>query len=295
VARLSIITLAVLGTVVGVVFALDSALDIEAATYFLGVASRPDMHAIVWMLDFLRQIGPLIIVAAIAPVAIALVMKLFWPRRTPPMTGRAALFLLLSLAIGPGLLVNGTLKESWARPRPGSVTEFGGDLKFMPWWDPRGSCDSNCSFVSGETSSATWLAAPALLVPPPWRAAALGTAAIYAAIIGLSRMVAGGHFLSDVLFAAILTGVVIWGMHGLFYRWFAARFDNQSIDRALERVGAVMLSPFFRSRRSAGATGDLAACGERRLSPDRLPHSAAQPGEARKTPEPSLPRASQNR
>ena len=255
------------------------------------------MHAIVWMLDILRQIGPLIIVAAIAPAAIALVMKLFWPRRTAPMSGRAALFLLLSLAIGPGLLVNGTLKESWARPRPGSVTEFGGDLKFMPWWDPRGGCDSNCSFVSGETSSATWLGAPALLVPPPWRAAAVGTVAIYTAIIALSRMVAGGHFLSDVLFAAILTGVVIWGMQGLFYRWFAAHLDNKSVDRALERVGALLLWPFSAPAAlpPRPAIAPLAASGERPLSPDRLPPGAAQPGEARKTPGPSLPRASQNR
>jgi membrane-associated phospholipid phosphatase len=165
---------------------------------------------------------------------------MFWPKRPPLISSRAALFLIMSLALGPGLLVNAVLKESWARPRPGMVTEFGGDYVFKPWWDPRGMCDSNCSFVSGETSSAIWMTAPALLVPPPWRYAALGIAGVYAIAIAFMRMLVGGHFLSDVIFAAIFTGLVIWAVHGFLFRWSVTRMDDRAADSALEKLGGAV-------------------------------------------------------
>jgi hypothetical protein len=116
------------------------------------------------------------------------------------------------------------------------VANFGGDMTFKPWWDPRGTCTDNCSFVSGETSSAVWLAAPALLVPLPWRYAAFAGVAVYATGIGFMRLLMGGHFLSDVLFAAIFTGLVIWTVHGRLLRWRMPPTDA-TIDAALERAG----------------------------------------------------------
>lgn len=254
--QLLFIILATLGTVVGAVFALDPSLDVNTASYLMEVATRPEMRPMVAALELVRDLGPPLIVAAIVPAAITLVMKLCRLRWLAPMKSRAALFLLLSLAIGPGLVVNGGLKEGWSRPRPGDVINFGGSHSFVPWWDPRGGCDSNCSFVSGETSSATWFAAPAILAPPPWRYIALGAAAIYATSIGFVRMLAGGHFLSDVLFAAILTGLVIWGVHGLLYRWFAPRLSEDAVDRFLERIGAAMLRPFSLLERTRDARPD---------------------------------------
>ncbi len=128
--------------------------------------------------------------------------------RGPAPTGRALLTLALSLALGPGLLVNVALKDHWHRPRPVQVREFGGPDAFRPVGPPGGDCGRNCSFVSGEGASSFWTLAPALMVPPPWRAAALGAAGVYAAATGLLRMSFGGHFLSDTLLAALFTWLV---------------------------------------------------------------------------------------
>jgi lipid A 4'-phosphatase len=249
VARIVFIILAVLAIVTGIVFAVDPALDIEAATFFSDFATRPETIPFAQALGFLRDTGPLLTVAVIVPAVIALVMKLFWPRRRAPMSIRAALFLILSLTLGPGLLVNQVLKENWARPRP--VTVLAGDHAFMPWWDPRGACGSNCSFVSGEISTAVWLAAPAVLAPPPWRALALGAVAVYASGMSLQRMLMGAHFPSDVLFAAILTGFVIWALHGLLYRWPAAHVTDAALDAAFARAGSAIVRPFSARRRRA--------------------------------------------
>ena len=92
----------------------------------------------------------------ILPAVGALIIKLILPRRKLLISGRAILFLMATLALGPGLLVNVLLKDHWGRPRPVDVTQFGGDQHFVAWWDPRGECPNNCSFVSGDVAAAFW-------------------------------------------------------------------------------------------------------------------------------------------
>ena len=124
-------------------------------------------------------------------------------------SGRALVMMVASLALGPGLLVNVALKDHWHRPRPVQVIEFGGADPFRPYDRLDGLCVRNCSFVSGEGASAFWTVAPALLLPPPWRAVAVGGALCFAAAAGALRMAFGGHFLSDTIFAALFTWLVV--------------------------------------------------------------------------------------
>jgi lipid A 4'-phosphatase len=225
-----------LAALTGLVFAVAPGIDLAVAGFFHDVAVEATMPRLFRAIAVLRKLEPVVTTLAIAPAIAVLLVKLFWPKRATIMPARAALFLIVSLVLGPGLLVNTVLKDHWARPRPGMVTDFGGDMNFRPWWDPRGTCTENCSFVSGETSSAVWLAAPALLVPLPWRYAAFAGVAVYAAGIGAMRLLLGGHFLSDVLFAAIFTGLVIWTVHGRLLRWRMPPTDA-TLDAALERIG----------------------------------------------------------
>lgn len=131
---------------------------------------------------------------------------------------RSVLFLTLSLALGPGLLVNEVLKAHFHRPRPVHIEAFGGPSPFRPFYRPDGACLKNCSFPSGETAAAFWTMAPAALAPPPLRAAALGGAMLYGAATGVARMAAGAHFLSDVLFSGLLMGLTMIGLWPLTLR-----------------------------------------------------------------------------
>src|SRR5262249_39279538 len=81
--------------------------------------------------------------------------------------------------------------------------EFNGDAHFIPWWDPRGACDANCSFVAGEGASSFWTLAPAALVPPPWRAFAYGAALAFGGAVSALRIAVGAHFFSDAAFAGV--------------------------------------------------------------------------------------------
>jgi lipid A 4'-phosphatase len=95
------------------------------------------------------------------------------------------------------------LKDQWGRARPVQVTEFVGDKKFTPAWVIAGQCDKNCSFISGHASGAFALMALAWVFPRR-RKLWLGVGLGWGAHIGLIRIMQGGHFFSDVVFAGLL-------------------------------------------------------------------------------------------
>ena len=160
-----------------------------------------------------------------APFAItAIMLGLYVARRagrrlTWAPNGRGIIFLVVSLGLGPGLLVNVILKDHSHRPRPIQVADFGGTLSFRPFYRLDGDCKRNCSFVSGEGSAGFWTMAPALLAPASAQPLALAGALIFGTAAALLRIAFGGHFLSDTIFAALFTWVVVaasW--HALFRR-----------------------------------------------------------------------------
>ena len=75
--------------------------------------------------------------------------------------GKVAALLLVVLAVGPGLIVNGILKEHWGRARPRDVVEFGGDHRFTPAIVITDQCERNSSITAGQPTAAIALAARA--------------------------------------------------------------------------------------------------------------------------------------
>ena len=66
-------------------------------------------------------------------------------------------------------------------------------------------CASNCSFSSGHGALGFWPVALALLAPPRRRPAVIAAALAFGTAVGVMRIAQGGHFLSDVVFSALLT------------------------------------------------------------------------------------------
>jgi lipid A 4'-phosphatase len=133
--------------------------------------------------------------------------------------GRIAAFLLLALALGPGLLVNTVLKDHWGRARPSQVTAFGGTQAFTPAPLPAAECARNCSFPAGHPAMGFYLVSFAFLVRDRRRRrAATGAAIAAGAIVGLARLAQGGHFLSDVVFSGLLVYGVSWLLHRAIVR-----------------------------------------------------------------------------
>lgn len=154
-----------------------------------------------------------------------------WRRR--PVLGldvRAWLFLGLALGIGPGLIGNSVLKDHWHRARPVQIIPFGGGAPYTPPLlpAPGGNCKRNCSFVSGDAVLAFFLHSFGYVVPVPgsgnggggtgrrgrrlfWGGLGVG------ALVGLLRIGMGGHFFSDVVYAAALTLATSALLHAALY------------------------------------------------------------------------------
>ncbi len=218
--------------IVGILFGFYPELDLRV-TGFLFKYNSYHMRA---LLNPVRDVAMWIIAALVAPAAIALLLKLILPRRKLLVSARAILFLTMTLALGPGALVNLVLKEYWGRPRPVDVVEFGGKDRFVPWWDVRGECPGNCSFVSGDVSGAYWTLAPAALTVPAWRPVAYAGAIVFGAAMSVQRMILGGHFVTDTIFAGVFTFLVIWLCYAAIYRWPRTRLSDAALEAAIERL-----------------------------------------------------------
>jgi lipid A 4'-phosphatase len=245
-----------IAVVAGMVFGLYPELDLWVERFFYAVEDAGHntfAFRIYPPVMLARDIGLWIGAALAVPAVVAFVIKLLLPHRKMLMSGRAVVFLIATLALAPGLLVNVLLKDHWGRPRPIDVIQFGGSEHFVPWWNPRGDCPANCAFVSGDVAGAFWTIAPAALAPPQWRAIAYGAALTLGTGMAAIRMMAGAHFPSDVVFAAVFTFLVIWVAYAFIYRWPRTRFSDDDVERSLERIsmpGYTFIVGLFGKRKS---------------------------------------------
>jgi lipid A 4'-phosphatase len=146
------------------------------------------------------------LLAIVAGIGLAVAM---W-RPAPGLPARVWGFVLALFVVGPGIAVNGILKEHWGRARPDAVTAFGGDRLFSgPFW-PSDQCAHNCSFVSGEAAAAMALGISLYVIlrhlrpSPAIRRVGLGVAVAVPVLGAALRVIAGRHFLSDAVCAALI-------------------------------------------------------------------------------------------
>jgi len=198
---------------VGVVFFRVTEADLVLSRPFYGGAKEawPLLHAQPWKGFYCLGCLPGLVLG-IGGLALSL-MGSFWSR----LRGwrRAGLFLGTFLLIGPGLLVNLAIKPQWSRPRPHQVTAFGGDREYLAV-GRMGDYEDSRSFPSGHAAMGFFLMAPAFLLYPRHRRLALVFMLLGlggGAVMGLTRIVQGRHFASDVLASAAViyfTGLLLY-------------------------------------------------------------------------------------
>jgi lipid A 4'-phosphatase len=125
------------------------------------------------------------------------------------------LFILLCVVLGPGLIINAVLKDHWGRPRPRQIVEFNGKFDYVRPFVPART--GGKSFPCGDSSVGFLMSAGWWL----WRrsypkraAASLAAGLMLGTLLGIGRMAAGAHFLSDVIWSAL----IVYGVaHALYY------------------------------------------------------------------------------
>jgi membrane-associated PAP2 superfamily phosphatase len=199
--RSEAIILIALAVVATLLFAVTP-LDIIAQRPFYRPQS-PDHWPLAaqWPWPTLYRLAPAITAALLILGLLGLLIGQLRSRREWRLCGS---FLILCVVIGPGLLVNVVFKDHWDRPRPRDVAALGGTLPYTPaplrgaggGSFPCGHCSVGFLYASGW-----WLWKQRR---PAWARASLALGLALGALLGAGRMAAGAHFLSDVIWSALL-------------------------------------------------------------------------------------------
>ena len=115
------------------------------------------------------------------------------------------------------IFVNLILKNFWGRARPNDVLELGGKEIFSPWYQMSNACLTNCSFVSGDASVGFSIIILYLIT----KKIIFLYASVFAGFaLGLIRIMAGGHFLSDIFFAGffiVVLNIILFELYKKYY------------------------------------------------------------------------------
>lgn len=181
-----------------------------------------------WLWEAIYEIAPLAGAALATVAALMLGLATVRPRMVRARLGSATL--LLTLLIGPGLLVNVVFKDHWGHPRPRQVVGLGGDMAYEPPLKPA-FAQAGHSFVCGHCSVGFSLLAFWFILKRRWRRLAwiaLVGAGFTGLLVGVARMAAGGHFLSDVLWSGFLVFLSAWFTYYVLLR-VPFRIDREAI------------------------------------------------------------------
>ena len=193
-----------------------TAVDMAGASPFIGTPPHWDSRSwfwVEWINLYVPTVFRLALLAALSTLVFFALKKTQLPWRLP------LAFIVIAGTLGPGAVVNMGFKENWQRARPYQVQEFGGSKLFTRATVITDQCDNNCSFVSGHVSCGFFLAT--LMLVHRRRAtrwAVVGLAS--GLIIGFSRMSAGAHWLSDVLWAGPITLLCSWVVWKCLLRFY---------------------------------------------------------------------------
>ncbi len=212
---LALVLLALIGTLP---FWLSD-LDLRtAALFYHPAAADPWWESNRGPWAFLYQASPLlgglILIGSLLSIAATRIWRSQRRRR------RYAVFVLAATLLGPGLVINGVIKDYWGRPRPHQTIELGGTQAYVPPLK-RTPGGLGKSFPSGHSAVGFALGAfyfiwarrrPRLALAAALISITLGT------LLGIGRMTAGDHFLSDIIWSAVLTYGVAFVLYWLVLR-----------------------------------------------------------------------------
>ena len=125
-------------------------------------------------------------------------------------------FLFITAIVSPGLIVNEGFKENFGRARPNQIEEFNGTKDFTRAFKISNQCEHNCSFSSGHAAMGYFFSAIAYTTSLLYFNRIYISGVVFGSIVGLSRIMMGGHFLSDVVVSAF---IVLFFNHIIFILW----------------------------------------------------------------------------
>lgn len=200
--RLIALTIAV----AAVVFLVFPQLDLALSAYFYeqGVGFPLRKNLVLQVIYYSVRVATLTTACTLVILAMARVRGWRHPLLASfhSLTGRHIAFLLVTVTLGPGLVVHQGIKEYYGRARPVNIEQFGGEKHYTPPFVRSDAGEK--SFVSGHAAMSFWFTAFGLVAAGVWRKRLYGAGLAFGTLASATRVAQGGHFLSDVVFGALV-------------------------------------------------------------------------------------------
>jgi len=212
---------------ISIIFFIFPTIDISVSGIFYKGSGSFFANSLDWNVYLLRDILLPIIVLVI--FFIPIIGTIYWfitKKNFLSLTLNNLAYILLSSYLSLGLIVNIILKNLWGRVRPNDTILFGGDQPFSIPWLKVSHCDHNCSFVSGDVSAYTLLLALILVFSKPQFNK---FAYLLIILIGITRIMEGGHFFSDVIMSFMITHFIV----KILFDFFSQLPDNLNVDKII--------------------------------------------------------------
>ncbi|WP_333589953.1 phosphatase PAP2 family protein [Ligilactobacillus acidipiscis] len=194
----------------------------EVESYFLSVSSNLDHHKPIGLANSDNAAAALSVGKAywiwLLIFVILTVAFQYWLGHFQLETIQRLLLVAVfaSLTVWFSLQVNQGLKEIWGRVRPYELNKT--QSNFTNWLTING-VTGHKSFPSGHTQAATLLIVFSWFFKGKTQKVWWISGIVYGALMGLSRVVIGAHFMSDVVFSFFLTAVIIYIFRQLYYQY----------------------------------------------------------------------------
>lgn len=114
---------------------------------------------------------------------------------------RVAVLFVCAALLGPGVLIEGVFKNTMGRPRPVQVEPFGGPQAYLGPFVRGSNPEAHRSFTSSHAATGFALMGFGLGCGAVWRRRWLLIGLVCGGLVGLGRILQGGHYLSDVVFS----------------------------------------------------------------------------------------------
>ncbi len=114
---------------------------------------------------------------------------------------RTAITAVAMAVLSSGLAIELGFKDHVGRPRPVQTVEFGGPQAFQPVFAIGDNPRRHRSFVSGHAAAGFSLVVVGWWATPVWRRRWALIGLVTGSVVGLGRIMQGGHYLSDVVFS----------------------------------------------------------------------------------------------
>ena len=125
---------------------------------------------------------------------------------------RKPLIVILFIMLIPVFFVHFLAKDSYGRARPYELKEFGGSAYYTAPMQVSRECYADCSFPSGHSAAAFSIVVLALVFYGMSGKIILFSV-LYGALVGFARVMVGDHFLSDVVFSAVIVYFSAWMLY----------------------------------------------------------------------------------